>query len=113
MDYFIKKVFAPLTLAVLILCSSFAQAAAKVVVVPLGGTHVYIDPANIVSFYHEWLTGSAGEYVTDIIFTVPADNHFVLTNLAAVAFITLYENDTPKLKIQVGGVHASSSGYQP
>ena len=93
-----KNIFAIVTLAILLLCSSSLQAAEKVVVVPLGGTNVYIDPRNIVDAYGIVLKSS---FTTVTLLTVPADKHFVMTDIVGEVGspVTFYENKTRKLTL--------------
>jgi hypothetical protein len=93
------------TLAVSLLVSSLAQSADKVVVVPLGGTNVYIDPRNIVSFYN-----SLGDGIK-VIFTVPADKHFVLTDIIGQGDLSLFENNTRKLMTKLGFIAHDNRQY--
>ena len=101
-----KKLFISLTITLLFLCCSFAQAADKVVVIPLGGTNVYIDPSNIVSAYHNWGTTASSE----IFLTVPANKHFVLTDIVGMADIRIFEDNTTKMDVRVGGLFLSTNG---
>ena len=83
------------------------QAADKVVVIPLGGTNVYIDPRNIVSAYI--LTPSSGDPVKA--FDVPSSKHFVLTDIIGNGTTTIYEGATTKISVQVG--NSNSYGVYP
>jgi hypothetical protein len=103
-----KNMFVACTLAVLILCNSSLQAAEKVVVVPLGGTNVYIDPRNIVDAYGMVLASS---FTTVTLLTVPVDKHFVLTDIVGEVSspVTFYENKTRKLTLNSLG--SEGNGY--
>ena len=100
-----KKLLILLVLAVSVLLCSLTQAADKVVVIPLGGTNVYIDPRNIVSVY----ANPTIDADPSVVLTVPSDKHFVLTDITGSTAIHVYENDTIKLHAKVGGYFKDST----
>jgi hypothetical protein len=96
----------PVITAVFLISHSFVSAADKVVVVPLGGTNVYIDPTNIVSAYHNWGTENSAA----TLLTVPANKHFVLTDIVGMADVGIFEDNTKRTHVRVGGLFLSSDG---
>lgn len=59
-----------------------------------------INPKNMMSAYESW---SGLTFSTKVLFRVPDDKHFVLTDIVGKAIVTIYENNTIKLKTRVGG----------
>ena len=96
----------PLIASFLIILPSIVSAADKVVVIPLGGTNVYIDPTNIVSAYHNWGTSPSAA----TLLTVPDNKHFVLTDIVGMADVGIFEDTTKKTHVRVGGVLLSTDG---
>lgn len=98
----------------MILFCSVTQVAGKVVMAPLSGTNVYVDPRNIVSAYYKWpkKNSDPSPHSPIVFLTVPANKHFVLTDIAGYAEVEILENAIPKIRVRVGGVTLRGD-YQP
>lgn len=58
---------------------------------------VLVNPGNIVSTYAEFKSA-----VEQTMLTIPADKHFVLTDIQGMASVEIKEGDVTKIKVQLG-----------
>ena len=93
-----KKIFSRICLGGLILVLTFATAFDKVSATS-GETAAVspVDPGNIVSAY-----AGFNSAVEETLLTVPADKHFVLTDIIGMASIEIKQGNITKLKVRLG-----------